>query len=121
MTNEIDVPMIVNSQHVYGATEVEVLDNSVGLPDWNAYHWTPEKIIDRTHNEWFDSSRGYVIEDKNCGADRVSNLGVAIEILWELLFKRGFAELEAGSGLAKGIYLIFFEFYRLIYDPGGYH
>ena len=41
MTNEIDVPTIVNSQHVYGAIEVEVLDNSVGLPDWNAYHWTP--------------------------------------------------------------------------------
>ena len=118
MTNEIDVPVIVNSRHVYGAIEVEVLDNSVGLPDWNAYQWTPEKIIDRTHDEWFDSSRGYVIEDKNYEADRASNLGVAIEILWELLFKRGFAELDADSGLAKSFYLIFFKCCRLIYDPG---
>ena len=62
-----------------------------------------------------------MIEDKNCRANRVNNLGVAIEILWELLFKRGFAELDASSGLARGIYLIFFEFCRLIYDPGGYH
>ena len=91
------------------------------LLDLNVWDWVLDSAIDKAYDEWSESSKGYMFDDVDCGADRLETFRIDAERLWELLFQRGYVELEVISKpvMSECFYLILFVFCRLVFDSGG--
>ena len=105
--------------------EIQVVDTlnpmvgQIEMQELAEHPWDWNDIIDRIHDEWYEIVGSHLM---GCIAEITRTLKVDSERLWELLFQRGFAEREElhEPSSTGHVYLTFFEFCRLIFDPGGY-
>ena len=67
---ENDIIEIVKPQQVQDADEVDSLGSDVELHELNVFHWNPKRVVDRVHDEWYESFGVYGIDGMDYGIDR---------------------------------------------------
>ena len=98
---------------------VDLIDEEIELQILNDHQWIFKDKIDRSHDEWYESMGKHLSINMGYWAEDMKNPSSNYERLQELLFQRGFLEREElhEPSSTEHIYLTFFQFCRLIFDP----
>ena len=110
------------SEEVQVMDALDPIDEEIELQDLNDHSWIFKDKIDRSHDEWYESMGKRLSINIGYWAEDMKNPWSNSERLWELLFQRGFREREELHELSSTghVYLTFFQFCMLIFDPGGH-